>query len=329
LKNLFVIGGQQKKIAQNKDEWHQFKKGIILQVNVDTGQVKLCVDYISPPDVCPEKDSSVLFKCGSLQNNKLYVCTQTEVLIYELPNFRKLGYVSLPCLNDVHHVRPVKNGELLIVNTGLDTVLKVTLEGKIVNEWNVLGENTWDRFSKDIDYRKVATTKPHKSHPNYVFELDDDIWVTRFEQKDALCLTYPGKRIEIGIERPHDGIVQNGFIYFTTIDGHLVIVEQNTLKINDILDLNLISNKSESLGWCRGLLIDNDKLWVGFSRIRPTKFKENISWVKHGFKKVGIYNTLPTRIACYDIVKKDLLQEINLEKYGLNAIFSILPGDEK
>ena len=135
---------------------------------------------------------------------KLYACTSTEVLVFEVPGFRRIGYVSLPCFNDLHHVTPTRDGNLLVANTGLDMVVKFTPQSKVLAEWNVSDEDLWSRFSRSVDYRKVETTKPHQSHPNFVFELSDDVWVTRFEQRDAVCLTSRGKKVSIGAQRPHE-----------------------------------------------------------------------------------------------------------------------------
>ena len=50
------------------------------------------------------------------------------------------------------------------------------------------------------------------------------------------------------------------------------------------------------LGWARGLLIDGDRMWVGFSRIRPTKIRENVGWVLRGLKR-----DFGTHVGCYDL----------------------------
>jgi hypothetical protein len=324
MKKLIIAGGMQKKNALRKEEWHQYEKGLILLFDFETNSISKCMEYISPADACPAEDPSIIFTAGSINNNRLYICTKTEILIYRVDDFKLKGYISLPCFNDVHHVIPTSNSSLIIANTGLDMVVVVNEEGEILKEWNVLGNDPWDKYSMDIDYRKIITTKPHESHPNYVFMIENDIWVTRFEQKDAVCITDMNKRINIGVEKPHDGNVFNGLIYFTTVDGHIVIANKATFEIEEIINLNEIDKKDKNLGWCRGLLIEKGKVWVGFSRLRPTKFRENLSWLRHGFEKVGVFNTLPTRIAYYDIENKKLLREINLEEYGLNAIFSIL-----
>lgn len=42
----------------------------------------------------------MLFKAGTIQDGKLHVSTQTEILTYELPGFRQVKHLSLPCFND-------------------------------------------------------------------------------------------------------------------------------------------------------------------------------------------------------------------------------------
>lgn len=325
MKSLLVLGGQQRALRSalaDDQNWYDYQKGLILQVNPATGAAATCVEYVSPPEACGEGDP-VLFKSGSVQDNTLYVCTQTEVLVYALPCFEQIGYVSLACFNDVHHVRPTPDGHLLIANSGLEMVLEVTLDGRVLREWNVLGDEPWEKFSKYVDYRKGVSTKPHKAHPNHVFYVGEDLWVTRFEQKDAMCLTRPGQRIQIGIERVHDGVIYDQLLYFTTVNGHIVIANPTTCKIEEVIDLNKMADQDTLLGWCRSIMIDEDKVWVGFSRIRPTKFRETLSWIRLGFNR-----SLPTHVACYDLKRNRCLAEVDLEKHGLNAVFSIFPGLE-
>jgi hypothetical protein len=62
---------------------------------------------------------------------------------------------------------------------------------------------------------------------------------------------------------------------------------------------------------------------VGFTRVRKTKFRENILWVKHVLRP-GMMEKA-THLALYDIVDRRCLQEFDLEPYGMNIIFSVLP----
>jgi hypothetical protein len=327
MSGLYVVGGAlRSSLFKQLAEWNSCKKALIVQVDPQTRISEVLVEYDSPADVCPADSPSILFKSATVAGDKLYVCTPTEVLVYQLPAFSLLHYVSLPCFNDLHHVRPTPEGNILVADTGLDLVIEVSPEGKLLREWSVLGEDTWKRFSRDVDYRKVPETKPHMSHPNHVFHLGDEVWVTRFEQRDAISLTNPGRRIDIGLQRPHDGHVVGDWIYFTTVDGHLVVANWHTLKVEEVFDLSSIDNHEQLvLGWCRGLVVmEKDKVWVGFTRIRTTRFKENLLWAKEGFET----RRKPTHIAFYDLTKRKRLDEIDLEPDGLAVLFSVHNADE-
>lgn len=321
--NLLITGGQQKAIRSQLGikDWSEYHKGMILGIETKTGGRCSSIEYFSPPEATSGDRPEVIFKAGTVAEDRLYLCTQSEVMIYLLPHFELLNYISVPCFNDVHHVRPTPDGSLLVANTGLDMVLLMTKEGSVLREWNVLGEDPWARFSKDLDYRKIDT-KPHGAHPNYIFLVGDDIWVTRFHFKDAVCLTQPGKRIAINVGLPHDGVLHDGLIYFTTVNGYVVIANPVTMEVEEVIGLNSIHGSDVQLGWCRSLLMDNGRTWIGFSRLRSTRFRENVKWVVQGFNKV-----LPTRVACYDLKKRECIAEIDLERYGLHAIYSIFSGN--
>jgi hypothetical protein len=328
MSELYVFGGALRPtLFKELPEWNFYKKALIISVKPEAKTADVLVEYVSPPDACPEELPTILFKSGTISGDKLYVCTPTEVLVYQIPGFELLHYVSLPCFNDLHHVRPTPEGNILVVNTGLDMVLEVTPQGKILREWSVIEEDTWKRFSREKDYRRVPETKPHKSHPNHVFLLDDEVWVTRFDHRDAISLTRPGRRIDIAVQRPHDGYVVGEWIYFTTVDGHLVIANRHSLKVDEVVDLNTIDNPQQRiLGWCRGIAVmENNKVWVGFTRIRSTRFKENLLWAKHGFER----RAKPTHVALYDLTSKKCLDEIDLEPYGLAVLFSVHDAEAK
>ena len=87
-------------------------------------------------------------RCSPLQERArvgdfLYCCTQTEVIVLAPADLEEVAYISLPMFNDVHHVVPTGSGTLLVAVSGLELVVEITLEGDVVREWNVLGEDTW------------------------------------------------------------------------------------------------------------------------------------------------------------------------------------------
>ena len=323
---LYVVGGQQRSsrpLFAADDHWYDYQQGVVLRVDLATGDTETCVRYRSQPGAHAEGDP-ILFKSGTVANGRLYACTQTEVLEYRLPDFALLNYVSLPCFNDVHHVRPTPAGNYLIANSGLEMVLEVRPDGEVVREWNVLGEAPWGRYSRETDYRRGVNLKPHQAHPNNVFYAGGEIWVTRFEKRDVLCLTRPERRIEVGLERIHDGVVQGERLYLTTVNGHLIVADLVSLRVEHTIDLNALHPDHTLLGWCRGLLLDGRTAWVGFSRIRPTKFREAVSWVRQGFSRA-----LPTHIAAYDLERPACLAEFNVEVHGLDAGFSLHPAEAR
>ena len=327
MSRLYISGARQKKLLVRKEEeWNLYETALILELDTETGQVETRVEYKTPEEARSTDKASHVFKAGTLRGNILYTCTSTEVLIFRLPDFERIGYVSLPAFNDVHHVTPTSDGNLVAVSTGLDMVIKFSPQGDVIREWPVLDEPLWSRFSREVDYRKVASTKPHKSHPNFVFELGGEVWVTRFTQRDAICLTTAGKRIDVGVQRPHDGLVCGEQIYFTTVDGHVVIANRRTLQVEQAVDLKLIDGQKALLGWCRGLLpVEENRVWVAFTRIRKTNLQENILWVKNVLHD-GM-GEKPTHISLYDLANRKCLAGFDLEPHGLNIIFSIFPAD--
>lgn len=333
MSKLYILGGKQRRLGMEepteRDEWCLYDTAIILELDTQSGSVRTCVEYQSPFYARAGSNSAASFHAGVLINNLLYTCTTTEVLIFRLPTFERVGYISLPCFNDLHHVTRSSDGSLLIVNTGLEMVLRVTPEGEVLNEWSVLGEDTWSRFSRHIDYRKVESTKPHRSHPNFVFELDGEIWATRFHQRDAICLTRSGKRIEIGGESPHDGLVWGDRILFTAVDGKVVIVNRHSLTVEQSVNLRHIQDRDQQTlpAWCRGLSpVDERRIWVGFTRIRKTLFREHVRWVKSILREGTV--VMPTHISLFDIVDKKCLTQFDLEPYRMNTIFAIFPVPE-
>lgn len=326
MSDLYVTGGEQRNdLILLSEEWHLTQTALVLRLCPDTGKITERREYFTPADACPAEKPAITFKAASLLGTRLYVCTSTEVMIFELPKFRRVAYVSLPCFNDLHHVMPTTHGTLIVVVTGLDMVVEITTEGEVLREWSVIDEDTWIRFSRKVDYRRVATTKPHRAHPNFAFQVGDDIWVTRCDLKDAICLTRPGRRINIGISFPHDGHVFQDKVWFTTVDGHVVVADPTSMQVERVIDLNAIDNPDgDVLGWCRGLLpLTENLVWVGFTRLRDTKFKEKIRWVADSNIR------RPSRVALYDIAARRCLRDIELSSGGMDLVFSVLPCPEE
>ncbi len=328
ISSLYVVGGRQRSlrpIRAHFGDWYEYESAVMLRVDTQTGGTQQVMEYQTPAAECPPDEPAILYKSGTRVGDRLYLTTQTEVMVHRLPDLALEHRISLPSFNDVHHVRPTGTGTLLVAVTGLDMVTEVTLGGEVVREWNVYqpGASVWgDRFQQGTDYRLVPTTKPHLAHPNHVFHIDDEPWATRFQQRDAISLDDPSRRIDIGLERIHDGIVYGDQVLFTTVDGKVAIADTRSLEMIEVIDLREMHPADLLLGWCRGLLLDGDRLWVGFSRMRATRFRDNVAWVKNRFRRY-----LGTHVACYDLRERRCLAQIDTEAAGLDAVFGIYSAD--
>lgn len=325
---LWVVGGEQRLSFHQLNEWEQYRKALV--VRIDRGVAARVLEYESPPEHCPDGRPSHVFKAATFEGDTAYLCTQTEVLVCDLPGFSIRQVISLPCFNDLHHVLPGPGGTLFVAVTGLDAVAEVSLDGELVRLTSVFGGSPWTRFSPDVDYRKIPTTKPHRSHPNHLFFLDGRPWVTRFAQRDAVPVDGSSNGhsfFPVGTAGVHDGHVEGHLLRFTSVDGRLVTFDLRTGE-KTVLDLNSVRVPEDGrpLGWCRGLLSRDGRAWVGFSRIRYTRLRRNLSWLCHGFRETEDHRHRPTRVALYDLEKLVLLREIDLEPVGLGAVFSIHPG---
>jgi len=324
---IWVVGGEQRIQFYKIQEWAMFRKALVLRVD-ERGRVERALEYESPPEHCPEGIPSHVFKSATFQGDTAYLCTQTEVLICDFPNFAIRRVISLPCFNDLHHVTPAPDGRLYVAVTGLDAVAELSPEGELLNLVSVLGGSPWDRFSPTVDYRKVPTTKPHQAHPNFVFFLDGHPWVTRFNQRDAIPLDgiLNGRPpFDVGKEEGiHDGHLEGADLYFTSVKGCVIRFDLRTGR-KTLSDLNTLSEPDDDrpLGWCRGILPQEEGTWIGFSRLRYTTLRRNLSWIRHGFRETEHHRERPTRIALYDLEELTLLRQIDLEGAGMGAVFSI------
>ena len=307
-------------------EWEAYGEAVVLRVDVDTHKVERFLTYVSPSDVCAADKPSIVFKCASRDGNRLVLCTETEVFSLDLDTRAITDYVSIPLFNDVHHAIRAGKNSYVVANTGLDIVMEVGCDGTVQREWSALDGSPKTRLSREIDYRKIPSTKPHRSHPNFVFDLDGELWVTRFIQRDAVSLRTPTRRIELGHAGPHDGIEHDGAVYFTSVDGRVLEVDRAKLEMKRTIDLNASQRRPAPLGWCRGLFVDDGVAWVGFSRLRPTNFRHHLAWLKRPFAPTSS-DVRPTRLAAYDLRRNRLLDEIDLEPYDFNAVFSIVAGE--
>lgn len=320
----YYLSGGRQRVSRfvRREEWTSFESAVLLELDTDTGEARSILEYQGAADRVPETDPSHIFKTAAWDGDRLLLCTQTEVLVFDPRQCKIERTISHPCFNDVHHVARI-GGRLHVVSTGLDAVFVLDENDAICAEFSATDHDIWERFDRNTDYRRVATTKPHGAHPNFVFETEASAWVTRFEQRDAIRLDGKLPGIKVGDAPIHDGVPVGDSVWFTSVPGSVIRADPRTGQRIATYDLNTFPRPSaEPLGWCRGILVEPERTLVGFSRLRPTLFKQNLSWLRTAVNRP---EPSPTRVTAYDLEGRRELATWALEPFGMSAIFGILP----
>lgn len=318
---LLVTMSVPKEGITTEDEGHRFAMGRIEILNWERKACVHRVEYRSPPQHLGD-GLSVRFTGGCPYRGLWYQTSSTEIIAYRTADWAVERVISHPSFNDLHGLL-VEDDGIVLVNTGLEMIQFLTHEGEIVREVNFGGTPTWERFDRSFDYRRIGTTKPHDVHVNHVFRLDGSYWVTRCLRRDAVRLEDHRDRIDIGVGQPHDGILRGDFLYFTTTNAHLVVVNARTRRIEDVLDLNALNAGGGQIGWCRGLEVDGDHAFVGFTRLRRSKWHGAFDTARdfaHGRKRIS-------HIEKVNLTRHDLVDSYDYRKEDSTALFAIMTCD--
>ena len=320
---LILSMGIPKKNIQNLKEGFRFKDALVQIIDWQSKNVIKQISYFPPVNHLP-KGLSIQFKGAYKYKYDFFVVTNTEVLIYDLLTWELKKVFSYPSFNDLHAVL-YKDGKIYVCNTGLEMVQVLNEEGDIIEEINMASTATWNRFKKHIDYRTIPTTKPHEVHINHLFEIDGEIWVTRGQKGDAVKLYDQKMRFQVvnhnrdEIIICHDGKVKGDFIYFTSVDGHLIIINKFSKKVEEYINLNKINPFHKRIPWTRGVEVVDRYAFVGATKMRPTKFKELAKWAIKGEPI-----QMSSCILQVDLEKKEIVEIYEMQKYKSAAIYSII-----
>ncbi len=301
----------------NQENFIRFDNAQLLIVDWDTGKCLKEINYCSPEN---SLNPSLMFKVCDVCDDLVIPVTNSEIVIYDKNTFKVKNVITHPSFNDLHSVKKIGE-KYYVVNTGLEILQVVNDKGEILEELNIAKTDTWSRFSKQKDYRKIGSTKPHEVHFNNVFCVGKDIFVTRLAYKDAVNIRNGDDKFEIEVGSPHDGVSYRGKIYFTTTNGHLIIFNAKTRCREQVVDINqaLESASLKPGGWCRGVLpLSPTRVLVGYTQLRHTKFKEFISWAKN-------MGDVParTRILEVDLESNIVVKEFLYPGENGSALFSI------
>ncbi|NDY74286.1 hypothetical protein DO021_20585 [Desulfobacter hydrogenophilus] len=249
--------------------------------------------YKDPTGLAPPNRLRLTGAC--VVDNSIYVTTFSQILRLDLNTGEFEQKHSFDRYNDLHGI--AFNGyEFAVANTGLDLIHFLDDNFNLIRTLDVGALSGSSKiFSSDIDYRLIPSTKPHFVHPNHCFWFENSWWVTRFIQKDAIC-PETGEKWDFNLYgAPHDGIVTDDGVYFTTIQGTVILVKPN--REMKTWNLRQLTGRTQ-IGWGRGIMIEKNKAYIGFTKIR----KSVSSMAKQIAVKNGSVSNFSPRILELDLV---------------------------
>ena len=325
LKSLIISGACLRPNGFELGEGKYYGEAKLLKLNLQTGGYTGLLSKRSGGTNYPKEHPNLQYTAACLDRDILWLPTDTELYKYQLPSMQLLVCYSYPCFHNLHSVH-VFGDEVVVTSTGLDNVVVLDKnDGSIKQVINTQGKDPWHRFDPHFDYRQVHSTRPHDSHPNYVFKLDGNLWVTRCTQEDAVNLSDVAQRIDISGDdniSVHDGICWQGKIVFTRVDGYLVVCDQQSKRVIEVIN-PFAGEKNKPIGWCRGLCIIGDLFYIGYSKLRQTKLTDKLKYLAQGNLKYTSGNN--ALVVAYDIKSRRVERVYESPDHTLDAIYGVLP----
>ncbi|KKO46568.1 hypothetical protein WG68_04500 [Arsukibacterium ikkense] len=234
-----------------------------------------------------------------LKEGVLVACDFNQVWLINSSDYSVTALLQDNEFNDLHQVSVVSN-QILVSNTGRDSVDVLNgnlsfntrhgmlsdsdLNDRILGNYKIRGKY-YDRPQQNTEFfrRKV----PDNYHINHSIMVDGRLLITCFKQKvliDALTGEVVSNEFDT---QPHDGFIHADSIWVTTVAGK---VYRSTLafplRFVEVIDM---ADRGPFKGWCRGLAILNNKIFIGITAVK--EITERTAWLKvpSATTKTGIY----------------------------------------
>lgn len=327
MQRLLITGAIERPDGFELGDGKYYGAAKLLRLDLESGNIETLLSLEEGNENYPSEHPNLQFTAGQVDRDQLWLPTDTEIRVYSYPELTLNRVISHPFFQNVHSVH-LHGDEIVVTCTGLDMVAVLDRDsGACKQLFNVDGKDPWYRHCADTDYRQVHSTRPHDGHPNYVYKWRDQLWVTRCTQEDAVCLPGASQRLNISGDNKtiavHDGHLINDKVYFTSVDGWILIGDPDQLKVVDSINLNKLDSGKTTRGWCRGIWLDGHRIHVAYSRLRKTRSKSRVSWVKQMVKQRPA--SACASIVTYDLEARKIVREYSLDEDKIHAIYSLLP----
>ena len=327
MNDLLLTGGQLRPDGFALGEGKYYSGARLLKLDPVTGQVQTLLAVDEGTANFPAEHPNLQFTAACTDGQALWLAMDTEIRRYTYPALDLMATISHPCFQNVHSVA-VRGNSLWITSTGLDLVVVLDKHSGALQELlHVDGKDPWQRYARDVDWRQVHSTRPHDFHPNFVFWLGDTPWVTRCTPEDAVPLRGPGRPVDLsGTKRPisvHDGVVHEGSVYFTLVDGTLVVMDPAVPEapLREI-GLSALPGFGGVRGWCRGLCFADGLAYVGFSRLRLTRSQSKLDWVRRAVGRGAAVEA--ASVLAVDLQSMRIVKDYRFEEGIIDAVYGIM-----
>ena len=271
--------------------------GVVWLVDLAAERAEVLVRWAPPPQLyVPTKG----FAGGSLgADGLLYVAAHAAVVRIDPARGHVTGVLHQPCMNDLHHVAALED-RLYVANTGLGAVDVLDLYGRFLGShallpawvnarrihgddlpaagaplkpgWTGVPPQPWPQVREDDGYHAVDRRSapfcrlkiPDHLHVNHVARVGGRLLATCFA--DGALRDLAGFSVAARLDGHflHDGFPQADGLWLTAIDGGVLELDAQTLRVRRRIE----AFNTGHHGWCRGLAVTDDHLLVGLTEVR-------------------------------------------------------------
>lgn len=323
--------------------------GTVWELDAGDGSVREVLHFDPPPALAvPSKGFTGASWVVTDRGRDLLVCGAAAVFRFDGRSMAESGVLALPSFNDLHGVTATRD-RIYVVNTGMDCIDVFDHDGRFVGthgfdaawmaahrlrgetparaEWLGLHARGWSggptefRAVDDEDrYYRVDMQEPYHRrqqrdyvHPNHVQIVDGRVLVTSLVRCGVVDVGSWHQVVSVQ-SPPHDGIAADDGYYVTRVDGYVEVCDIG--RPGDRPRVIDVSTLAGMTGWCRGLMVTPDALWVGFTEIRA---KPGHVWDR------GPFDATETAVVVLDRATGEVIRKFSLasgQRHG--KVFAIL-----
>ena len=179
--------------------------GIFIEFDWKNKKIVNSVEMKSPSGMA---DCGANLAVASMRENKIY--------IFEKQNLKIVGEINHPLFNDLHSITLTDKKTLLVVATGLDSILEISQEGELLWRWTAFENGyTTDQYGEtrnldmtgNTDYRVIDfPTLQQTTHVNSAISNNNFVFATLFHQGQLIRIQKTTGEITVllgGLKNPH------------------------------------------------------------------------------------------------------------------------------